>query len=277
MDYYQESISGQPSFYTSTKLLVHLMVLHWTEKNQRSHDHLYPKPDSTRSGIQTMKRRLILTTALALGLSSCSTKFTEAQRAQLSTVKVQNTLQSSDAYSDPLGTADGTAGAVGMATGGGLVGALIGGAVEMTQNSMFKNAEGKNFAKLKAQSPKQVGSIVNQQVSATLKANPFFASRLKSTSPNSLKTEVTNYTLTRTGKDTNGLLMSPKIVATAEFIGHDGKRIGKAFQPSIGVSSMSYPVSTYLAKPSLLKKGYAEAAANLGNNFANQLAQRTAE
>jgi len=183
----------------------------------------------------------------------------------------------SDAYQDPKGAAPGTMNSVAGATGGGLIGALIGSAVEATQNNMFEGREGEKFAKLKSASPKNISGSVDREVKKAFKGNPFFSSKIKGQSANTVTSKITGYSLARTGKTEGTLLMSPSITADVTITGADGKEIGSGWENVSGISTISQPVAAYIANPSLLKKGYEEAARNLGTNFTGQLAQRTAE
>lgn len=223
----------------------------------------------------SMKKSLLLISLTSALLSSCSTKFSASQRATLNTVAVDKTTAEANAYKDPNGAATGTANSVAMATGGGIIGALVGHIVEANQNRMFKDVEGKKFAKLRSISPKSVNSEVNQEITKGMKGNPFFASRLRKQSPNRLTSKVISFSLARTGNAGGVLLMSPQIVAEVKLVGADGKAIGSGWNRIIGTSTLNQPVSVYLVKPALLKRGYEEAARNLGKELSAALAKRT--
>ena len=209
-------------------------------------------------------------------LSSCAGKFSESQREQLSSLRFEQTQQSETAYQDPQGAAAGTAGAVTGATGGGLVGALIGELVVATQNHSFKKNEQQNFESLKQASPKTVAPMVSNELQTVFRSNPFFASRMNSQSPNRVVSSVTSYTLTRTGKASGQILMSPSITADVEIVGADGKAIGSGWTAVTGVSSVSQPVSYFVSNPNALSQGFQEAAKDLAMNFSTVLAKRTA-
>lgn len=225
-----------------------------------------------------MKKALLFTSvATALFLTSCSTKLSSKQRDALTSVAFTPTSQPASAYRDPNGAADGTGNSIGAASGGGLIGALVGEAVVATQNSLFKKNEGANFAKLRENAPKRLDKQVSQALSSALTANKFFGPRLRSSAPNKVVSEIKSYALTRTGKDSRGLLMSPQIVADVKILDEQNATLVKFLPNVTGVSSMSFPVQTYALDPALQRKGYAEAAQNLGQNFATTLAKKTAE
>ena len=225
-----------------------------------------------------MKSKFLLPLLIGSALlSSCSQKFSADQKAKLSTLTLSPVVQVEKAYQDPRGAADGTMNNVAVATGGGLIGALIGAGTEAVQNNSFKKAEGANFARLRAISPKSVSSQVGSEVQKALKANPFTSSRLRPQSDNKVVTKINRYSLTRVGKRPDGrLLMSPQISAQVEIQGADGKSIGN--WPFVtGVSSRAKTVGEWVNSPADLKRGYQEAATSVGQNFAANLAAKTAE
>jgi len=225
-----------------------------------------------------MRKHLVIVVSIAcIILNSCATKFSSSQRAALSSVKIEPTTFATDAYRDPSGAAPEAGTQTTLAAGGGLVGALIGETVLATQNKIFKKKEGAHFTKLKASTPKSVNDTLNQEITKSLKANLFFSNKVRSQSPNRVVSTINSYTLLRTGKKDKSLLMSPSITATIELIGSDGKSFGKSWRKITGVSSSQHHVSQYASDPSLLKKGYAEAARDLATKFNDQLNTRTAQ
>lgn len=220
--------------------------------------------------------KIVLAVGILTFLSSCAGKFSKDQRAQLSSLRLDATSQAEEAYRDPQGAAAGTGAAVTNATGGGLIGALIGEIVVASQNHSFKKNEKQNFAALKQVTPSSVAPTVGKELEKVFSANPFFASRMNGQSPNRVVSEVTFYSLTRTGKANGEILMSPSITADIKIVGPDQKGIGSGWTPVTGVSSMSYPVSYFVSNPSVLGQGFGEAARNLGAEFSAALAKRTA-
>ncbi len=225
----------------------------------------------------TKKYSIITASLFALFLNSCASKYSAAERAILSSVKIEQTSLADDAYHDPRGAARNSINENTQAAGGGLIGALIGEGIAATQNKLYNNKEKANFSKLKATTPKSLQPTVNAAVKRSLKNNPFFASKIKSQSPNRVLSKITSYSLTRTGKDANkNLRMSPYITAEIEIVGADGKAIGRGWTPITGTASMSNSTSNYLANPTLLKRGYEQAASDLASQLSSQLAARTA-
>jgi len=213
-----------------------------------------------------IRKHLVIVVSIAcIILNSCATKFSSSQRAALSSVKIEPTTFATDAYRDPSGAAPEAGTQTTLAAGGGLVGALIGETVLATQNKIFKKKEGAHFTKLKASTPKSVNDTLNQEITKSLKANLFFSNKVRSQSPNRVVSTINSYTLLRT------------ITATIELIGSDGKSFGKSWRKITGVSSSQHHVSQYASDPSLLKKGYAEAARDLATKFNDQLNTRTAQ
>jgi hypothetical protein len=229
-----------------------------------------------------MKKINILTTAfLLIFLPSCATKFTTAQREGLSTLAITRTEVKSDAYAEPYGgdsQVQNQAGMIGVSsqTGaiGGLVGSLVGETIAATQNNMFRGKSKGSFAAVQANTP-EVGSIMNTQLVSGVKREPFYGSRIRNVSPNSITSKITSYRLTRSGKDKNGdLLLAPQLIVEMKLNDASGKALAKGTYIGTGYSN---PISVYASSASKSKEGYEMAAKMATDQFTTVLAKIAAE
>lgn len=223
----------------------------------------------------------ILATLPLLLLSSCATKFTAAQREALATVAIARTEVKSDAYSEPYGGDRGAAAGaaqVGASSGtgaiGGVVGALIGESIAASQNGMFRGRNKGSFAAVQSRTP-AVGPLLDSQLAAGMKAEPFFASRIRNVSPNAITSKITSYHLVRNGKDRNGeILMAPRITVEMNLNDAAGKKMAGGTFTGTGGSN---PISVYASSASKSKEGYELAAKTAVDQFTTLLAKKTAD
>lgn len=222
---------------------------------------------------------LIAVAPIAL-LSSCVSKFTPAQREALSTVAIAPTQVKPAAYSEPYGgdrgAADGAAMA-GVNSGagaiGGALGAIIGESIAATQDNMFRNEKKGLFGAIQANTP-QVGVVLNARLAGDLKNDPFFKSRLRPASPNSITSTVTSYQLVRVGKGDEGLLFAPRVIAELSLNDGSGKALAKGTYIGLGDQK---PIEFYASSAAKSKESYEKAAKVAVDQFTAVLAHKTAD
>lgn len=214
-------------------------------------------------------------------LPSCATKFSPAEREALSTVAIAPTLVNRDAYAEPYGgdrQAAGQAGMVGVnsQTGamGGLVGSLVGEAIAATQNNMFRGKSKRSFGAVHANTP-QVVPLLNAELTGGVKAEPFFASRIRADSPNSITSKITSYKLVRLGKAQDGeLLLAPQLIVEMSMNDASGKSLAGGTYVGTGYL---HPISVYASSASKSKEGYEMAAKTAVDQFTTVLAKKAAD
>ncbi len=216
----------------------------------------------------------------SLALSSCASKLTPAQRASLSTVMISSTTVDPEAYEEPYG------GDIAMrnnasnvpATGilGPLVGAAIGGAVAGTQNASFNSHNKNYFASIQHNIPGNVGELMDNRLKGTLKNDPFFKSRLTSSSGNKITAEITSHRLIRLGKNNVGnLIFAPQIYVDLNLKDSSGKSL--AGRTYIGTGPAGYPIEEYAASAARTKQTYTDTLDTAISAFQADIAIKTAE
>ncbi len=211
-------------------------------------------------------------------LPSCATKFTAAQREELSTLAISPVEVPGNAYSEPYGgdrQAASSAGMVGVTSGtgaiGGAVGSLVGEAIAATQDNMYRGSHKNQFDEVQHNTP-QVGAILETKLKSAFKADPFFGSRLRNDSPNKVVSKVTSYRLVRGGKDKDGeLLMMPQIVAEIKLSDGSGKMLAGGTYVGSGYQNLT---SVYAESAAKTKEGYEFAAKMAVDSFTTLLAKK---
>jgi len=229
-------------------------------------------------------RRIVLSVVLISStlLTSCATKFSAAQRAELTTVAIAKTEMEGDAYSDPSGadiqlrqsfSQSGVNAQAGAA--GGLVGALIGESVAATQNAIFKSKNKSYFPAIARNAPKNISDLMTKNLQNAMKEDAFFGPRLKASSSSVVTSKVNSYQLVRTGKDKNGdLLLTAQVISEIRLLDTNGKKMFGGTYPGVGRDS--YTASQYASDPIKSKQVYDSATGNAVNTFMTVLATKTA-
>lgn len=95
---------------------------------------------------------------------------------------------------------------------GGIIGSLVGEAIAATQNTMFKGESAQYFEAAKANTP-AINAPVTDELTKAIKADSFYGSRLRDTSPNTFTSKVVSYGLVRSGKTTDGnILLAAQVI-----------------------------------------------------------------
>jgi len=216
----------------------------------------------------------------ALLLSSCATKFTAAQRAQLSTVAVTKTIVDPEAYEEPYGgdidARNRSSNVMGFGALGPLVGAAVGSSIAGTQNAMSRSENGHHYPAVQKNTPKDLPLRMQAMLQNSLKKDSFFSSRLRPLSPNTVSSEITSYRLIRVGKDDNGkLLFAPEVYANIYLKDSSGQKLaGKTYT---GRSVQSYTIDQYASSAEKSRKAYEDALSSAVLFFEADLAIKTGE
>ncbi|MEN8695517.1 MAG: hypothetical protein ACN4GG_09685 [Akkermansiaceae bacterium] len=211
---------------------------------------------------------------------SCSPTLSPSQKSQIQSVKIATPQIKEKAYQEPQGgsdTARSAAAATGVAGGaiGGLVGGLIGEGIYATQHNSFKNEHGKSFSSIQSKVPEKLQLALQKEITTQVKANSFFAGKVKSSAPYQITSEIFSHGLRRVGKDSNGqLLLTPVIRAQIFLISPDGEKWLRSGH-LVGVGTQKAALQTYLKNPALIRQGYREAISSLGVAVAKDLKRGT--
>jgi hypothetical protein len=210
-----------------------------------------------------MKHRPILAVLPFFLLASCASKLSEAQKSSLTQVMVNRpVVEASD-----LKPADGTdspnaATTVPIATGGGLIPALIGTAIDAGvtahQANEFKKQYGAQLDQVQAQIPRNPGPDLRDRAAKVLKKDEFFGSRLvESGAPNRFDGDLVSYGLVRYDRSEDQTVLGMKITCNVWLTDAKSKKL---FTRTLtAMSEDSHTIHDYAAKPSLVKKVYAQA------------------
>lgn len=219
---------------------------------------------------------LIVVAAL---LSSCASKFTDAQRKSLSTIAIAPVIISKDAYSEPDG-GDRAAAAMAAQSGvnanagalGGLVGSLVGESIAATQNNLFRGKSKQHFAAVKSNTP-NMGDTVSNKLKSSLREDGFFGPRLRESAPSEVTANITSYGLVRSGKGDDGnLLLTPSVIIDIHLKDAEGKKL--AGRRYIGTGH-NFPITTYASTAAESKKGYQLATQVAIDQFTTEVSRKS--
>ena len=231
-----------------------------------------------------MNKLLFLGLASSLFLSSCATKFTEAQKTQLQTLSVSQPSVNGDAYKEPSGDADvdfSQTGAVGMQGGalGALIGQLVVEGVQAGQRASFNKAYASSIAKAKSSTPSNLSSTLREKTTYSINAIPQLKGKITPNSANQLSTQITSYGYARTGKTDGKILMTPYVSANVS-LNLNGQQAmpsqsytGYAYSPQEGQTS-PHDLNAYVANKTLAKNDFAKACEHLANQIASNISAK---
>jgi len=242
---------------------------------------LYLRTGQKKTPSASMKHLLFLAPALFL-MSCAPSRWTEAQRASLSSLAVAPTVQSS-AYGKPLGSDNVQAPVV--VTGGGSFGsgAAVGAGAQLVveigaaiQQNMFESRYADAIAKAPATVPADLSSRIRQSVGKSLAAQPFFKGKVRDNSPNRFQVIVDNYRYVRTGKQNGEILVSPSFYGRFELISAAGEKL--LAQPFASASS-SYqrPLPEFVRDKQLATKAFDEAIDGIARQAVNAVNAKLGE
>lgn len=218
-----------------------------------------------------MKLRLLPALLPSILLASCASKLSEAQKSSLTQVMVNRpAVEATD-----LKPADGTdspnaSTAVPIATGGGLIPALIGSAIDAGvtahQANEFKKQYGAQLDQVQAQIPRNPGPDLRDRAAKVLKKDKFFGSRLvESGAPNRFDGDLVSYGLVRYDRSEDQTVLGMTITCNVWLTDAKGKKL---FTRTLtAMSEDSHTIHDYAAKPSLVKKVYAQALDGFESQF----------
>lgn len=225
---------------------------------------------------------LFSSVAVSLLLPSCATKFSPAQRAELSTVAVAQTIIDPEAYEEPYAgdiqarnAAQASAGASGGMLGS-LIGLGVGSAIAGTQNSHFKSGNESYFPAVQKNTPGDLTTILSSNLKNSLKKDAFFKPRIADQAGATVTSEISCHRLIRLGKNDKGdLLFTPEIYATIQLKNAAGKKLAGGDYTGSGVSALV--ISEYAASPAKTRQAFTTAVNNAIDQFMADLAIKTAE
>lgn len=216
----------------------------------------------------------ITTCSFVFLASSCSTALTEAQKKSLTTVSISKPHVEVSDFKPVDGTdSPNAATTVPIITGGGLIPALIGSAIDAGvtsyQAKQFKEQYGKTIEQVNAEVPRAIGDALRARAVTVLKKDEFFASRLRSNSPNQFGGELLSYGLERFDRKDDVTYLGSVVSVNIWLKDASGKRL---FTETINLKSKSsHPVNDYAGNKKLMKSVFSEAFDEFSSKFASIL------
>ncbi len=225
-----------------------------------------------------MKKTISFLAAISLfALSSCTPSLNEEQKTKITSVAIATPEVKTEAYQAPSGGSDAArsaASGAGVYGGiiGSVVGSLVGEAIHATQNASFKKSSSSHFDQIAKNTPSDLNSTLKSNLTASVKTDPFFGPRLRSSSPYNFQSSVQSHGLRRTGKDTNGqILLSPSITTLIGLAQPEGKNL--LSRAVVGTSPTKATIAQYAQNKTLLQKAYSEATQNASQKYSAILAK----
>jgi hypothetical protein len=217
---------------------------------------------------------------LPLIFGSCATKWTEAQKAEVSSLSVAPSV-APDAYKPPIGnevhsapiiTVGGGSFAAGAAAGAGAQ--LIVEIAALAQQKMFESNYAAAISLAPGTVPGDLSNRIHKEVSKSLGAHPFLKGKISNASPNRFVVTVETYRYTRAGKD-DDVLVTPAIGGKFELIAADGKKLLSTPYVSVGKSAKS--LNAFVADKALASRAFDEAIARIGLRARNAIEVKLGE
>lgn len=219
-----------------------------------------------------MKKITTLFLLVSLFFVSCASKFTPAQKTQLSSLNVVTPTYGENSYKKPTGAADMSANDAAVASGGGLIGALVGHliveGVAAGQRSGFKSKYGNAAENAKASIPSNLANTLKSKNEWAVNSMPQLNGRVNNSSFNLLKTTITSYGYKRTGKSDSRILVTPYIYGNIT-LSLDGENviesvpiIAQAYEQNSG----GHEISEYVSNKSLATSDFTKACEKFAEN-----------
>lgn len=149
--------------------------------------------------------------------SSCSTTFTNKQKAQLTELDVVAPVITEESYAEPIGNSE--LRAIRLASFAGLTATAVSRAIEESiearQRIAFKKQYGEAAVQVRKSVPKMLSKDLEKKTKDKLNTIPELESKIKASTNNKFITEITDYGFKRVGKTADDkILMSPYINGT---------------------------------------------------------------
>lgn len=219
----------------------------------------------------------ILLALTALSLTSCSTKFTAAQKASLSSIAIAPASVKSGAYQEPHGGSSTSGMPVPVVPGnpaagavGGLLGQLVIEGISAAQDEMFENKHEGSFPAVEKNTP-QMPPLVDDALKRQLTGDAFYGPRLSPSGSSRIETEVLSYGLVRTGKQDKEILLTPAVTCKFSLKDPSGKVL--LSQTHLGAAE-SKPIQWYASSRSNTHSAYDTAVGIASLLFTDQLKKR---
>lgn len=202
---------------------------------------------------------------MVLLVSGCA-KWDSATQAKLSDVSVTEPTFTGESYHKPDGSSSPNMAQAGQSSGllGVLIGAAIDASVTGVQQTRFETKYAAALSRMSAPLSQPPLGMLQSSMENMLKADPFFATRVKEQSANQFTIALVSYGLTRTAVTDGHTRMAYEIGANITLKTADGKTV-LSLMPCSALSKTRGTPDDYADKPEMLDCARREACDNIAS------------
>ena len=215
-------------------------------------------------------------------LVSCGAgRWTEAQKAELSSIAVPGASIAADAYLEPVGNEQHSAPIIATGTGSFATGAAVNAGAQLileiaaaAQQEMFEDRYADAIAKAPGTIPGNLSERIRRAVSKSIGSHSFFKGKIGDSSPNRFVVTVEHYRYVRAGKE-DEVLVTPALFGKFELKGSNGtKLLSRKFTAA---GSTKRPISAFANDKALASRAFDEAIAQIGVQAYNAVGAKLGE
>jgi hypothetical protein len=221
----------------------------------------------------------------ALLLASCgASRWSEAQKASLSSIAIPPVSIAADAYSEPIGNQQYSAPYIAAPVGSGFAGGAIAGAASQIVVEIAAAMEQKNFEERYAEAiskapgtiPGDLSGRVRKAVAGSTGSLPHFRGKVRDDSPNRLVVTVEKHRYIRAGAKGDETLMAPSLSGKYELVGTGGKKLlSRDFNAT--ATSTHRTMNEFVRDRGLVSRAFDEAVAELARQIGEAVGNKLGE
>jgi len=231
------------------------------------------------------KSLLLISSGVVLFLTSCgASRWSEAQKASLTSVAIPPVSIAANAYDKPIGNQQYSAPYITAPVGSGFAGGAIAGAASQLVVEIAAAAEQKSFesryadaiSKAPGTIPGDLSGRVRKTVAGSIGSLPHFQGKVGDSSPNRLIVTVEKYRYVRAGANGDETLMAPSLSGKYDLVGANGsKLLSRNFNAS--ATSTYRTMNEFARDRALASKAFDEAAAEVARQIGEAVGEKLGE
>lgn len=231
------------------------------------------------------KSLLLVSSGVVLFLTSCgASRWSEAQKASLTSVAIPPVSVAADAYAKPIGNQQYSAPYITAPVGSGFAGGAIAGAASQLVVEIAAAAEQKSFesryadaiSKAPGTLPGDLSGRVRKTVTGSIGSLPHFQGKVGDASPNRLIVTIEKYRYVRAGANGDETLMAPSLSGKYDFVsGNGSKLLSRNFNAS--ATSTYRTMNEFARDRALAAKAFDEAAAEVARQIGEAVGEKLGE
>jgi len=203
-------------------------------------------------------------------LVSCGAgRWTEEEKAGLSSLALPPASIATDAYASPIGSDRVSAPYMTSPGSDFATGAAVGAAAQLVveiaaavQQEMFEKRYADAIARAPGAIPGDLSLRIRRTLAKSFGAQPFFKGRIRDDSPNRFTVILENYRYVRAGKEGDEVLVTPVLFGRFELTNASGKKLlAKDF--TAPASKNAHPLTVFASNKPIAAKAFDSAIANL--------------